>query len=80
MKSTARNTFVAEMDVCLPENDKQALNRWLNFQHTGKELIPFTEKVSEELKEATYTLYRGRKYRMKFEINKNGDWKFIKVL
>ena len=80
MKSLTKNTFVAEVNISLPCEGKVELNRWLNLQHTGKELISLTEKVSREHKEAAYALHRCRRYRMKFRINKRGDWKLMKVL
>ena len=58
MKSLTKNTFVAEVNISLPCEGKVELNRWLNLQHTGKELIsqaweqgstyPF--RVGEELR------------------------------
>jgi len=80
MKSTAKNTFVAEVSVSLPPDQELSLNRWLNLQHAGKELIPLNEKCSQEHKDAAWHLHKCRRYRMKFEINKKGEWKFIRAL
>jgi hypothetical protein len=81
MKSIARNTFVVEIDAHLPDNEElRAVQRWLNLQHAGKELIPLSEKCSEAHKEAAWHLHACHRMRLKFRINKQGHWKFIKML
>jgi len=81
MKPTARNTFVIEIDAHLPDNEElSAVSRWLNLQHAGKELIPLDEKCSQEHKDAAWHLHACHRFRAKFSINKQGHWKFIKML
>ncbi len=78
-KSLASNRFSVIVGVSLPRYGQatNAVNRWLNVQHDGRELIPLNEKCSQKHKDAAWQLHMGRMIKLTFEVNKDGLWKLI---
>ena len=64
--------FEQEYSVYVPEHQRSYMFRWQNKQWVGKELIPLSENVPQELKEAAYTLCSCGRMRMKFRLKKDG--------
>ena len=79
MKSTTNNRFVAEVSVSLPHNISR-VHRWLNVQHTGKETLPLDKRASKKHQDAAWRLHMCRRYKMEFEVDKKGNWTFVKIL
>lgn len=72
------DTFVTEVSVDIPDEQRSKLKVWLNLQHTGKRIFGQDDtELTPELTEAHYRLVRGRRYRMRFKIDKEGSWAFV---
>ena len=72
------NQFEAEVYIPFP-NGAQGNNvlRWFNLQNCGKETIPLNKKAEKEHVERAYKLHASRRFRFVFEIDAEGEWKFI---
>jgi hypothetical protein len=81
-KPEVSNIFTVEADLHLGYNSKEStqLNRWLCVQHDGREQIPMNEKVPQALQDAAWHIYASHRFTLEFEMNKQGHWKFRRVL
>lgn len=72
------NQFCVPVTIDFPHNEQTLpLVRWFNLQNCGKEILPITEKATHQHQERAFNLYRSRAYTFVFEIDAEGEWKFI---
>ena len=59
---TATNRFEIVVDAHLDERQKSFINRWLNLQYDGRELIPLDVKCSQEHQDASWAACACRRF------------------
>lgn len=65
--------FEQEFSVSIPEWDRSNFFRWQNVQFTGKEIVPMSQDVPKELRDAAFHMICHSRMIVRFKINKDGD-------
>lgn len=73
-KTKATNTFTCYVPVGLNEEQKERARRWLNFRHTGSELVPYEKKVSKKLKNSHYRMNAFHNLVCDMELDEDGKF------
>jgi hypothetical protein len=81
MKSKPTNRFELTVEGYIGTINHTPILQWLNIQHTGKPNVSMDTKVryTKSHLDATWNVSACRKFRLLIEIDKQGNWKVLKI-